>query len=381
MKTTLLFLLLLLIQPAFSQQIRGLYVNGFSDILGDTEREDSLLRFAENNGFNYLTLYEMHIVHANSPLTSLSSSATFANFVQKAKTQYNIAQIGVASENFNAFNDVYHVYNQQHPTFNQRIDVYNLEFEFWVPSSTDTGGVYCDYYLEPAGIPCDTAGAFSYFVPTLHKIDSLAALDDCVSEVYFGWFNQGQGAQIVQTGVDRILLSAYIPTPSYSQANLHSYLSDRLERLASANQQVKILPLFSAEDDFMQAWAVSNPFFPPYDHFTANISSETDPWAQYIDPEGIQWFAYSFMPKKNMDLSVSSDGYRNIAISPNPSNGTVEINSQEILNQLVVSDLNGNIVAEFHSSNQVQLKNLTSGVYFVTFNTKSGSGVRKCVVF
>ena len=156
---------------AFSQNVKGLYVDGFSTILGVPEKEDSLLRFAENNGFNYLTLYEMHIVNANTPLTNVTTAQTFADFVSKAKTQFNIAQVGVASENFNAFNTVYHVYNQQHLNPDEKIDVYNLEFEFWVPTSVDTGGVYCNDYLEPNGIPCDSAGAFGFFRSNLDGID------------------------------------------------------------------------------------------------------------------------------------------------------------------------------------------------------------------
>lgn len=47
----------------YSQNIKGFYVNGFNTILGNTTKEDSLLLFAKNNGFNYLTLYDVHLVN------------------------------------------------------------------------------------------------------------------------------------------------------------------------------------------------------------------------------------------------------------------------------------------------------------------------------
>ncbi len=375
-----LILLLQLTSFSFSQNVKGLYVDGFAAILGNVQKEDSLLRFAENNGFNYLTLYQMHIVNANTPLTNVSSAQTFANFVEKAKTQFSILQVGVASENFNAFNNVYHVYNQQHSNPNQKIDVYNLEFEFWVSSSVEAGGVYCDDYLQPNGIPCDTAGGFDFFVSTLHKIDSLAALDGAISEAYFGWFNDGQGAEIVESGVDRILLSAYIPSASYDQSYLEGYLSTRLERLASAETPVKVLPLMSAESAFMHDWAIANPFFLPYTHFVDNLSAETDPWKNYIVPEGIQWFTYTDMPLKNMDLGVIDNKFSSTLLYPNPVNGILHINSSELIEHILVTDLDGNVLIESGCASTLDLKDLTTGIYLVILKTNSVQEVRKCIV-
>jgi len=82
-----------------AQNIRGFYVGGFNTILGNTQREDSLLLFAKNNGFNYLALYNMYNVHTATPLTNTTSAQTFANF-SKSKTQFSIADIGVPSENY-----------------------------------------------------------------------------------------------------------------------------------------------------------------------------------------------------------------------------------------------------------------------------------------
>ena len=362
------FLALLLVFstfPSFSQTVKGLYVDGFSTILGVEEKEDSLLRFAKNNGFNYLALYQMHIVNANMPLTNVVSAQPFADFVSKAKTLFDISQVGVVSENFDAFNTVYHVYNEQHPNTNEKIDVYNLEFEFWVQASVETGGVYCNDYLTPNGISCDTAGAFSFFRSNLHSIDSLAAIDGAVSEVYFGWFNDGQALQIVGTGVDRILLSAYIPSANYSGSYQYNYLQTRLERLAAANSTIKILPLYSAEADFMHDWSVSNPFFQPYEDFNNALQAESNSWKQFITSEGIQWFAYSDMPKKNMDLGVSEKSLDETIAYPNPSNGKIQLKSNREIEKTELLSIDGTKLQIFENGNQYEIPQQAPGVCFL----------------
>lgn len=133
----------------YCQNIKGFYVNGFNTILGNSLREDSLLIFAKNNGFNYLTLYDVHLINNITPLTNTTTAQTFADFINKAKTQYSITEIGVAAENFWFFKNIIQVYNQQHNNVNHKVDVYNLEFEFWIPSSTTTGSYYCTNYLQP----------------------------------------------------------------------------------------------------------------------------------------------------------------------------------------------------------------------------------------
>lgn len=83
-----------------AQNIKGYYVNGFNTILGNTQREDSVLLFAKNNGFNYLTLYDFHLVNNTTPLTNTTTAQTFANFISKAKTQYSITEVSVAGESY-----------------------------------------------------------------------------------------------------------------------------------------------------------------------------------------------------------------------------------------------------------------------------------------
>ncbi len=302
----LLFLFLFIAKTFLlnAQAIKGLYVDGFNSILGNIQKEDSLLLFAKNNGFNYLTLYQMHLVNASTPLNNVSTCITFTNFVRKAKTQFGIAQIGVAGENYSFFANNVYPYNQQHNLASEKIDVYNVEFEFWVPTSIQPGGVYCVDYLTNAGLPCDSFGAFTYYKKMLKQVDSLANMGGSISETYFGWFSANEGTEIIQSGVDRILVSVYIPSTNYSTSYQYNYIKNRLQNLASNNIVVKVLPIYSAETNFMNTWASSNLFFTPYTDLQNSLLAESASWKNNIQLEGIQWFTYSEMPKKKSKLST-----------------------------------------------------------------------------
>jgi|GEM_PF-1487016 len=385
-----LFYILILINIGYNnaQNIKGFYVNGFNTILGNTLREDSVLLFAQNNGFNYLTLYDVHLVNNATPLTNTTTAQTFANFIDKAKTQYNIVEIGVAAENFWFFKNIIHIYNIQHSNANQKVDVYNLEFEFWIPSSTTSGSYYCTNYLQTNAYSCDTSGAFKYYKNELRQIDSLANSIGKKSEAYFGFFNNGQAKQIVQTGVDRVLLSIYITSTNYSPTYQYGYIKPRLQALATASANIKVLPIYSAEPTFMQSWATTNPYFMPYSNLNSSLIAETLPFKNYMQLEGIQWFAYSFMPKKNITTSVFENTNNQLVFSiyPNPASEFITVKldlMKEEKTIIKISNLLGEIVlSESATSNNVVLKtnNIKSGIYIVTATNKGKQSTQKIII-
>ena len=81
-------------------------------ILG-TPKEDSLLEYAKQNHITYLELYDVYkVFHYNdSAGTLLSNGETLIDglclFIQKAKSNYCISEIGVASESSEVFGDAY----------------------------------------------------------------------------------------------------------------------------------------------------------------------------------------------------------------------------------------------------------------------------------
>jgi Secretion system C-terminal sorting domain len=376
-------LFLLLFATAQAQNIKGLYVDKFYSILGNVQKEDSLLRFAQNNGFNYLTLYDMHIVHANTPLNNASACSTFTNFISKAKTQFGIMQIGVAGENYNFFANNIYPYNQQHILATEKIDVYNLEFEFWVPNSINAGGVYCVDYLTNAGYTCDSAGAFMYYKKMLGRIDSLANADGKISETYFGWFSATEGSQILQSGVDRILLSVYLPSANYSASYQYNYIKSRLQYLGDNNTTVKVLPIYSAEPSFMQTWANANSFFKPYTDLQNSLLAEAASWKNNIVVEGIQWFAYTDMPPININLGLQNIDNNQLNVYPNPSNDIITIENKLLHANLQIVDCYGRIIFTKSNCNDIEKINISKihkGIYFIEIKNEKRYYKSKIIV-
>lgn len=160
-------------------EINGLYVDGFTSILGNINKEDSVLKFAFNNGFNYLILYDLNTILPNS-----SKVAQLAHFIERAKTKYLIDEIAGAVENAHVGNLIVN-YNLNHSS-EERIDVINLEFEFW--SSNLLGLGYCNYLTNYG--PCDRENAFLFYVDQLKRLDSITDANQMKLEVYIGWTNE-----------------------------------------------------------------------------------------------------------------------------------------------------------------------------------------------
>lgn len=313
MRTLLLFILISFVacspmvqkaQGALVPKVKGLYVDDFDKILGNTIREDSLLNFAMVNEFNYLTLYRLHMVNEKYDLTNVKSAKVLANFIKKAKVNYGIQQIGGAGENFPFFRDVLSQYNQQHADSLQKFNVFNLEFEFWVPNAVNNA--YCSAYLKPQGYSCDTSGAFSFYIKSLYSIDSLAHLLGVLSETYLGWTNPSQSRQVGNT-CDRVLLLDYVQ----NDKELYAYAQKRLHYFKYCTKKVTLLPIFSAEGgtpacgttEFMGAWLGANTEDEAYASLMSDYNASTGTWKSNLDIAGYQWFDYSCL-KANLNSKL-----------------------------------------------------------------------------
>ena len=354
-----------------AQSVKGLYVDGFSNILGNTNSEDSLLHYAHDNGFNYLALYDLWPIHVTYNLTNSATCKVLANFIQRAKQTYGITQVGAIGENFFFFNNVIQIYNQQHSNPLQKFDVYNIEFEFWNTTSVSSGNYYCTTYLQPGGYSCDTAGAFSFYKTLIRQVDSIGNLIGVFSEAYVGWFNQGQAITIANT-VDRILLHDYIS--NYS--SLYSYIQQRLQFIAARNLPTKVIAIFSAETSFMGPWLTTHNVLLPYTDLQTYLANETGNWVQYISLVGYQWFAYSFMP---YHLATSYNPHfldNSLKIYPNPANDllNIHISNPAVNQQVVITDLLGNEIYSQLIKNQdthISISNWSSGIYFYEITNDS----------
>jgi hypothetical protein len=283
-KIKLLLLSLLFTSASYSQNIKGFYVDGFDGILGNTSSENTLLDYVQANGYNYLCLYNV----AGLNLLSATVKTQFASFISRAKGQYGITQVGVSAELSSFFSTYIIPYNAGRSA-SEKVDVLNFEFEFWVTNSITN--LYCTKYLTPGGYSCDTAGACAFAKTQFTSIDNLAASNGLISEMYFGWPNQGQMLWFASRA-DRLLLHAY----RTSDVDVYSYSRTRLSYLSTNSTAVKIIPIFSSESSFMGPWLASHPISQPYTTYAAGLAAETASWKSKITLYGYHWFKYTTMP-------------------------------------------------------------------------------------
>lgn len=283
------FLLFLICHTASGQtSLRGMYIDHFNNIIGNTVKEDSLLHYAQDSSYNYLALYSLQSLS----LSNTSTANMVASFIKRARDVYGIQYVGAVAESFSTIQNKIAPYNNSRADDHEKFNVFNLEFEFWTTSSVQPGGYYCTQYLQQANCSCDSSGGFKFFIDQMHKIDSLAAQQQVISETYLGWFNQGQ-AQQIQRNVDRILLHAYRTGTS----SLYSYSKTRLQYLASNNSPVDVAPIFSAEPNFMGPWLGSHSQAEAYNQYETDKNADNSSWLQYINLLGYTWFDWEFMPK------------------------------------------------------------------------------------
>ncbi|TAH39161.1 MAG: T9SS type A sorting domain-containing protein [Bacteroidetes bacterium] len=291
---------LLTAQTIFGQSnnVRGMYVKNIDNWLGDVAEENAILTYAQGNAYTYITFYDLGSLNFNSSTTKNA----LASFINRAKTQYGITEMGAAGETASFFSSNIIPYNNGRSLATEKFDVLNFEFEFWVSSSIS--GQYCSKYLSPNGFSCDTSGAYKFAKREMQTIKSLSTSNGLIFEMYLGWPNRGQ-MQEVANSVDRLLLHAYRPDDS----DVYQYSKNRLIDVASIGRSVKVIPIFSAEPAFMGAWLNTHALTKPYQTYSSFYAAETGTWKQNINLQGYHWFTYSEMPKTvTAQATISANG-------------------------------------------------------------------------
>lgn len=287
-----------------AQEIRGLYINSSDEILGDSYQESLLLEYIIQGNFNSITFYSFHRLDFSQP----EVRENLRNFIRLGKSKYGLARIGAASESLNGFINNIHLFNLDTLTLpDDRIDHYNLEFEFW--SNRATAGYYCTKYLKPKGYPCTPDGAFSYISQLLKDLRSrISNFPEIEIEVYVGWIDEDHAASLVPL-VDRILYAVYRNMEADGSIELYDFGQQR-KRLTSLGQngEISIIPIFSSYDGSTD---------PSLNTWLRKGHSPCEAWEQYASSfkrdillknrkhlklDGYQWFKYSSMPNLPMDL-------------------------------------------------------------------------------
>lgn len=310
----LLFLLYAIIGRG--QEVKGLYVNDFIDVVGDTIAENELLNLAQSGGFNYLILYNLYHIHNNLfSITDPVEAQPLADFMHKAKTSYGIEHIAATGETYASFANI-HDYQLDHvgmPT--QQFDYYNIEFEFWNTGSVGPGGYYCTTYLEDEGLSCDTLGAFAFLEQNLCDLKTLCDTDPSLSaEMYVGHLNAGQGQKIAEC-TDRVLVHYYRTSDVYNDgSSIYNYHAYRLPHLAADDELSVVMPIFSCRSYHMGPWLDSHNEAQVFDTWMNGVDGYNDDmgaWKSNNHVEGYVWYRYTCIPLTALPIELLYFGGRN----------------------------------------------------------------------
>lgn len=287
-----------------------MYVNDFVNIVGDNTAENLLLNHVQDNGYNYLILYNLYAIHNTLfSITDPVSSQPLADFIEKARTMYGVQQVAGVGETYNSFQNI-HDYNLDHAANpNQQFDRYNIEFEFWNTNLVDPGEYYCTTYLQPQGLTCDTSGAFQFLIENLCDLHDLCGgFSNLYSEMYIGWPNAGQSKQIADC-TDRVLVHYYRTSDVYNNGNsIYNYGVHRLPDLAQSAETSVVMPIFSCEPSFMGPWLTSNPETQVFDTWlngTNGYNSATGTWKANTLVDGYVWFKYTCLPEEVLAVGLN----------------------------------------------------------------------------
>lgn len=270
-----------------SGQIYGMYVSlnvGRNNaLLGNVAREDQFIKFVRDNGFNYLIFYDLEGLNPTS-----ATAKQFATLVSRAKLTAGVKSIAAAVGHIGEADTIV-AYNNGRPE-SERINVLNVEYEFW-------------------NMP-DRATAFNNTIAMLEHFKSVGTVNDLQTEIYVGWINATEAVRLGNV-TDRILVHYYMQT----DVTIINYGLERLEWLSAASRKVKIAPIFSNEGPkntndlpFMGCWLEKNPHQQAYKSWREQYDALNKPWKENIEVVGATWFIYDkFLDVKNLNGDQSGE--------------------------------------------------------------------------
>jgi hypothetical protein len=277
-------------EPAVDN-IYGLYVSlhmGRNDqLLGNAQREEQFIKFVRDGGFNYLIFYELEGLNSTS-----TKARQFASLVSRAKLTASVTQVAAALGGADEADAVV-AYNAGRPA-SERIDVLNVEYEFWNKKDRKT--------------------EFSNTISMLERFKTVALANQLQTEIYIGWIDAAEAVSLANV-TDRILVHFYRQT----DVDIVNFGIERLEWLAAASRKVKIAPIFSSEGPnntydlpFMGCWLETNSHQQAYASWKSQYDAIEKPWKENIDVVGATWFIYDkFLDVNNVNGQQSSSAVSN----------------------------------------------------------------------
>lgn len=272
--------------------IRAIYIDNFSNILGSNHQEIKLFEWLEKHEINAIILYDLHKIARRFDMGNPKENQVLANFIKKAKEEYNIKRVSASGENPTFFNEVIHRYNVSRKSKSERFDVYNLEFEYWNTKPNNEGGYYCTTYLKKKNIKCSREGSFEYYLQTLKEMKRLAKeLDDSIEiEAYIGNFNKKEIIELDKV-VHRLLIHDYVRDVN----RLFPYVKKRLDLIDEIDSKIKVSLIFSSEMNFLGKWFKSHTVRNAEKLFFKELIQEEEKLLNHFNFEGFTHYNYGYL--------------------------------------------------------------------------------------
>lgn len=289
------FFLFSMYLPNPEQELKGLYVNDFKYILGQKDKEQQLLTYAQEEGFNYLLFYNLSYIHQHMfDLGKPESAQVLADFIYRAKTEFGIQEVGAVGETSRSFEGIEEYNSRYGEKVGYSIDVYNMEFEFWNKELLKS--YYCPTYIEDSGGACNEKEAFRYYLQNLKAIRDLAHARGMRCETYIGLPTHAQCEAIGEV-CDRVLVHYYRRSDVYQNGNsIYQYHDYRLPALAPKKGVLQILPIFSARKNHMGPWLKKhdlNEAYQTYQKGKNGYEEMNGKWKDHLHIPGAQWYRYT----------------------------------------------------------------------------------------
>lgn len=287
------FLSTFLFASSQEELLKGLFVDGFVDIIDISTAEDELLGYAQEHEFNYLIIYNINKIHRNRfPLNNEMTDDPFAKFIKKAKTEYGIKKISVVGEKAVSFDPVLQ-YNLHHiDNEDELVDGFLLEFEFWNSRKVRYEGQYCEDYLQEAGIPCNRSGAFYFYMEQLKILRTVASEFHIDLESYVGSVSKEEMQKLIQ-----YLNVIHIDYYRKDIKKIGAYKANRLEAIIDGKSKIEVFPIFSSREKHMKKWLYDHNIDEVFPAFMEILKEEKDLQPVIQNVKGHSWYRYSSMPK------------------------------------------------------------------------------------
>lgn len=242
------------------RRIQGLYVNDFDTVIGNQAKQNELIQFTQQRGFNTLYLYDLTNIISNPVTkTQLQSFITLAH-----QSGLKVGGVGGSEHRLIGGAGTYSRldYNNTTTLPIQKFDLLNLENEFWI------------YHNPPteSGQP----ETFAIYTQWLTNITNMLTGTTPEFDVYVGNIkDDGSGFTPEQVAWDlvaknkRIMYAMYIPSVDFhAPAWGLNYIDEKLKLLADVaalqNKNIDIVIIFSGRDIHMKDWFIENSFVSTY---------------------------------------------------------------------------------------------------------------------